>query len=83
MQRRLIRFPVVLSLGAGITFFINKVMLKPILLNDLNEMGLVEKYFELDLNADMMRDDLEKMGISINARHFSMEHAQERAESMA
>jgi hypothetical protein len=38
-------------------------------------MGLTKKYFELDLNADMMREDLSQLGIKINARHFNMEEA--------
>jgi hypothetical protein len=34
---------------------------------------LADKYFFLDLNADMMRKDLADMGISIEAKHFDME----------
>ena len=82
LQRRLIRFPLVLGLGGALSYALNVTLLKPILLHDLGEMGLVEKYFELDLNADMMREDLEKLGIHIDARHFDMEHAMARAEAL-
>ena len=30
----------------------------------------MEKYFELDLDADMMRDDLKQMGIHIEAKYY-------------
>jgi len=33
-------------------------ILRPIFLHDLEQMGLSEKYFYLDLNADMMKEDL-------------------------
>jgi len=36
-------------------------------------MGLAEKYFFLDLNADMMKEDLKQMGIRIDAKHFNYE----------
>jgi hypothetical protein len=43
-------------------------------------MGLTKKYFGLDLNADLMRSDLENLGISITARHFNMEEIQAKAD---
>ena len=46
------------------------------MLNDMEEIGLKAKYFTLDLNADMMREDLEKEGIRIDAKHFDLEEAQ-------
>jgi hypothetical protein len=39
---------------------------------------LTEKYFFLDLNADLMREDLKGMGISIDAKHFDMEKTERR-----
>ena len=44
-------------------------------------MGLTKKYFGLDLNADMMRSDLENLGISITARHFNMAEIQSKADA--
>ena len=35
-------------------------------------MGLADKYFFLDLNADMMREDLKQMGIDIDAKYFDL-----------
>ena len=45
-----------------------------ILDNDLKEGGL-DKYYNLDLNADMMKKDLEEQGVKIKATHFDMEAA--------
>lgn len=36
-------------------------------------MGLVEKYFYLDLNADLMKKDLEQFGFKIDAKYFDLE----------
>jgi hypothetical protein len=74
--RRFARIPGALLAGGLFTWITNRVLLKPIYLNDLDDMGLTKKYFELDLNADMMREDLSKLGIKIDARHFNMEEAQ-------
>ena len=41
-------------------------------------MGLADKYFNLDLNADMMREDLKQFGFNINARHFDLEREERR-----
>jgi len=40
-------------------------LLKPILLNELEDNLLVEKYFTLDLDAKMMSDDLNQLGIKL------------------
>ena len=39
----------------------------------------LEKYFELDLNAEMMKKDLAELGIKIRAQHFDLAQAQEKA----
>jgi len=83
MQRRFLRFPATLALGGMLTYILNRLVLRPIYLSDLEAMGLTKKYFGLDLNADMMRADLENLGISITARHFNMEEIQARADSEA
>lgn len=41
-------------------------------------MGLADKYFFLDLNADLMKDDLAQMGIKIDAKHFDLEKTEKR-----
>ena len=41
-------------------------------------MGLADKYFDLDLNADMMRTDLKQMGINIDAKYFNLEQVEQR-----
>jgi hypothetical protein len=62
-MRKFIRNPVALLLGGTLTYLFNSVVLKPIMLNDLEEMGLADKYFGLDLNAELMKLDLERLGI--------------------
>ena len=39
-------------------------------MSDLEKMELVPNYTQLDLNADMMREDLDKLGIRIEASNF-------------
>jgi hypothetical protein len=55
----LFRYPAALGFAGLLTYAFNMFVLRPIYLNDIEEMGLAEKYFFLDLNADMMKDDLE------------------------
>lgn len=66
-------------MGGMLTYVLNYFILRPIYLSDLESMGLTKKYFGLDLNADLMRSDLENLGISITARHFNMEEIQAKA----
>ena len=44
-------------MGGLITLGINKTIMVPVYEKDLKELGL-DKYYELDLDADMMRQDL-------------------------
>ena len=81
MQRRFLRVPTTLMFGGALTYFMNYFILRPIYLNDLDQMDLKKKYFILDLNADMMREDLEKLGISIQARHFDINEVKARADA--
>ena len=69
------RISFALICGGIATYTMNRTWLRPIMLNDLEEMKLAEKYFSLDLNADAMRADLETMGISIQAKFFNLEEA--------
>ena len=57
-RRRLIRLPLAMGLGGFVTYVFNYFVLRPIYLEELNQFGLTEKYFFLDLNADLMREDL-------------------------
>ena len=54
----------------------NKALLNPIYVTDLESMGLVPEYTQLDLDAKMMKEDLLKLGINVEARHFDAEKAQ-------
>ena len=79
-MRRVARFPLT-ALCAGLTTYgFNRFMLKPIYLNDLNDLGLADKYFSLDLNADLMKEDLEELGIKIKAKYFDLEKAEKAAK---
>ena len=53
-NKRYIRFPIALLISGFVSFGLNKVLLKSLLYNDLKEEKL-DKYYELDLNADMMK----------------------------
>ncbi len=52
-------------LSAASTWVTNKVMLKPLLLTEMEDNDMIENYFSLDLNAEMMRQDLREMGIEL------------------
>jgi hypothetical protein len=58
----------------------NKALLNPIYIADLESMQLIPEYTQLDLNADMMKGDLEALGIKIEARHFNMEKVQNEVD---
>ena len=62
MQKRLLRTPLAALLGGLTTYAINRTIMRPVYENDLKELGL-DKYYELDLDADMMRQDLRQMKI--------------------
>ena len=70
--------PAALGLGAALTYFFNLLVLRPIYLNDIQELGLAEKYFYLDLNADLMKEDLVQYGFKIDGKHFDLDEAAKR-----
>lgn len=72
-RKRFVRFPAAAGVSGILTYLFNYFILRPIYLNDVEEMGLAEKYFLLDLNADMMKKDLEELGIKIPAKHFDLD----------
>lgn len=72
-KSRVVRLPFAMALGGLITYGFNMAFFRPIYLQELEDFKLYERYFFLDLNADLMREDLEQMGISVAAKHFNME----------
>jgi hypothetical protein len=54
--------------SALLTFATNKIVLKPLLLQELEDAELSEKYAKLDMNEQMMRDDLRSYGILEKSR---------------
>ena len=77
-RRRIVRLPVAMAAGGALTYLFNYIVLRPLYLSELQDFGLTEKYFFLDLNADLIREDLKGMGISIDAKHFDMEKTERR-----
>ena len=77
-NKRYTRFPTALAIGGVATYVFNLFILRPMYLHDLEEMGLADKYFFLDLNADLMKEDLEQLGFKINAKHFDLEQTEQR-----
>ena len=66
-KKRVARWPLACILGGLFTYPLNVAVFRKIQYNDYEELGLM-KYLELDLNADMMRKDLEeKFKIRIRA----------------
>ena len=56
-------------MGLTTTYAFNLGIMRQLYLNDLKDLSM-DKYFELDLDADMMREDLSQMGINIEAKYF-------------
>ena len=54
-----------MALGGLTTYLINLLIMRPVYLNDLKDMGM-DRYFELDLDKEMMKSDLKEMGIIID-----------------
>ena len=65
------RTPCALSIGGFSAYLLNVAIMRSVYLNDLKDMEL-DKYFELDLDADMMRNDLKEFGIEVEGRFFDM-----------
>ena len=57
MKQRWLRTPCALFLGGLVTAALNHLLMQPVYIRDLEEMGMT-KYFQLDLDAEMMRKDL-------------------------
>ena len=69
MQQKWLRAPCFLALGGLTTYLINLIIMRPVYLNDLKDMGM-DKYFELDLDKEMMKNDLKDLGIIIDDDKF-------------
>ena len=54
MQQRWLRLPCAMAMGGLSTYALNVSIMRTVYLNDLQDLGL-DKYFEIDLDADMMR----------------------------
>ena len=78
-NKRYVRFPVALVTSCLLTYGLNTALLKTLLHKDLKEENL-DKYYELDLNANMMKQDLAEMGINIKASNFNLDAAQKRID---
>ena len=70
MQQRWLRTPLALFMGGIATYTFNIVIMRSVYKNDLEDIGM-NQYFELDLDADMMRQDLHEMGINVEAKYYT------------
>ncbi len=77
MQQRWLRAPCALSMGGFSAYLFNIAIMRTVYHNDLKDMQL-DKYFELDLDADMMRNDLKEMGIEVEGRFFDISRAHDK-----
>ena len=78
-SKRYVRLPSALFFGGLLTYALNHLLLRSLLQQDLKEEKL-DRYFTLDLNADMMKQDLEGMGIRVKAANFNMDETQSRID---
>ena len=73
----MLRWPPALLLGGAATYLANMFVFRELYLTDLKELKLVPKYTSLDLDADMMRQDLDRMGVKIPGVYFEREQVEE------
>ena len=73
-QQRLLRTPMACLFGGVCTYAINYGIMRTVYLNDLKDQGM-DKYFQFDLDADMMRNDLKEMDIHVSGKYFDMKQA--------
>jgi hypothetical protein len=73
MEQRFLRAPLAFALGGLSTYLISITIMRTVYQNDLKDLNL-DKYYELDLDADMMRQDLQQMGINVDATYFDKDH---------
>ena len=79
-KRRIGRWPCALLTAGSLSYALNVAVFRQIQQNDYKELGL-DKYYSLDLNADMMQKDLEeRFNIRVKAQHFDLEQAQARVD---
>ena len=72
-KRRIGRWPCAFLTAGSLSYALNVAVFRQIQRNDYRELGL-EKYYGLDLNADMMRKDLEdRFNIRVKAQHFDLQ----------
>ena len=64
MKQRWLRMPCALACGGVLTFAINALVMQPMYRNDIKDMGM-ERYFESDLDKNLMRKDLADIGIEV------------------
>ena len=64
MKQRWLRTPCALALGGMFTMTINYLVMQPMYLNDLKDMKM-DRYFECDLDKELMRKDLSEIGIDV------------------
>ena len=68
------RYPIALVFGGALSYALNLAVFRKMQKSDYEELGLLDKYLTLDLNADMMRKDLEEQyAIKVKAKYFDLE----------
>ena len=79
-KRRIGRWPCAFLTAGSLSYALNVAVFRQIQQNDYKELGL-DKYYSLDLNADMMQKDLEeRFNIRVKAQHFDLQQAQARVD---
>ena len=71
-NKRLTRWPMTALLTSGTIGAFNYKVLSPMLETDYEFCGL-NKYYNLDLNIDQIKEDLSQQGIHVKANYFNLE----------
>ena len=62
-------------MGGAVTLGINRTVMRTVYEKDIIDYGM-DKYYELDLDADMMRKDLKELGIKVGEEEIEVYQAQ-------
>ena len=73
----MLRWPPALLIGGAATYLANMFIFRELYLTDLKELKLVPKYTSLDLDADLIRQDLDRMGVSIPGVYYNREQVED------
>ena len=79
VSRKVFRYPFSLAISGVLTLGFSHYVLTYFMNSEITKKSL-DKYFDLPYDADMMRKDLEEIGIKIKAKYYNKEEVQKHVD---